>query len=163
VQLPDDFIKADLSSDTASGADCLQNGGSCDIYVIRYGAAQDTAVLVRPVPASAASGRPFAGSGTVGRLYQRDAKGRWVNSGNFDHLDCPGVVGALRMGNLVAVRPEHDDLVVSGVRLQYWPVRTASEPCVVAAVPPARPLPAHAREATAPPQMKPAFGSSGIP
>ena len=157
AQLPKDFANSDWSKDFASNPDCLRNGASCDIYVVPYGAAGETAVIVRPYRTNADSIPPYNPVG-LSRIFQRDRDGRWVPTGTFTHMNCPGVIAALRAGNLESARPEHDDLVVNGARLQFSATWTADDKCAAQPQSSTSGDVERARDADAPPHMGPAFG-----
>jgi hypothetical protein len=152
AQLPTDFRNADWSGQpTFPPLDCLTNGGSCDIYLVAYGGAGKSAVIVRRSRTDDDTTSAFLGD--VGRLFQRGADGKWKETGMFNHLNCPGVVAALREGKFVESPPEHDDLTVAGVRLRFASnVRTQDE-CTVNLHPPRAPK--QTPDATGPLQMGP--------
>lgn len=150
--LPADFKSSDWSSEPGLNLNCLQNGGACDIYVVPYGGEGNTAVIVRETGAL----RGYYANSS-GLLYQRDSTGKWVNTGSFNHMDCAGVVSALRNGQLSAARPEHDDLMANGVRLAFAAIYRGSEKCL-AAPPTSEPRPDRSQDAAAPSHMGPAFG-----
>ena len=119
------------------GFDCLRNGAPCEIYLVPYGDNRDTVVIVRP---TSPNGRqPLASvHGSSARLFERDASGKWINTGTFDRIDCPGVVDALRAGQLSWSRPEHDDLLVNGVRLEFSKLTHGDDQCLPAPQPSSR-------------------------
>ena len=158
AQLPADFRNEEGQLGDIANPLCMQNGSPCDIYVVPYGPDAKPALIVRsPVLTSSR----FTGSvgSSIGVVFQRNAAGNWSRLGTLQNLNCPGVESALQNGNLTSVPPEHDDLLVAGVRLQFLSAR----PYVVNCAPPANSAPAlkqdPAREATAPARMGPAFGS----
>jgi hypothetical protein len=139
------------------GFDCLRNGAPCEIYLVPYGDNRDTVVIVRPM--SPSNRQPLASVyGSSARLFQRDASGQWINTGTFDRIDCPGVVDALRAGQLNWSRPEHDDLLVNGVRLEFSKLPHRDDQCLPAPQPSSRPGSNRASDADAPAHMGPAFG-----
>ena len=157
TRLPEDFRNADWSRDTALNLDCLRNGASCDIYVLPYGSTGEPAVIVRPD--STKNEMMRAGStDAAARLFQRDPHGKWVQTGTFNHLNCAGVVAALREGQFVLARPEHDDLVVAGVRLHFSAGWRGNDSCAGESQPKPPSAQDRARDADAPPHMGPAFG-----
>jgi Domain of unknown function (DUF4153) len=110
------------------GFDCLRNGAPCEIYLVPYGDNRDTVVIVRPM--SPGNRQPPAPVYALpARLFQRDASGKWVNTGTFDRINCPGVVDGLRAGQLSWARPEHDDLLVNGVRLEFSKLTHGADQC----------------------------------
>ena len=156
AQLPKDFANSDWSKDVAPAADCLRTGASCDIYVVPYGPASETAVIVRSY--TNADTIPRYNPVELSRLFQRDRNGIWVQTGTFTHTNCPGVIAGLRAGKPESVRPEHDDLIVDNVRLHFSASWSPADNCAAQAQsnPPSKAEPA--RDADAPPHMGPAFG-----
>ena len=157
AQLPKGFRNSDWSRDSTQNLDCLRNGASCDIYVVPYGPGSQTAVIVRsyrtndetipaynPVPSS--------------RLFQRDSDGKWVQTGTFTHMNCPSVIDALRAGTLASARPEHDDLIVDGVRLRFSAAWRGDDKCAAEPESNTATDSQRAQDANAPPHMGPAFG-----
>jgi hypothetical protein len=158
AQLSKDFENSDLAKDFAFNPDCLRNGASCDIYLVPYGPAAETAVIVRSYRTN--NDRLSAYNPVeLGRLFQRNPDGKWVQTGTFTHMNCPSVIAALRAGKLAWARPEHDDLIVDGVRLHFSAAWRGDDKC--AADPRSSPSsnPERARDADAPPHMGPAFGA----
>jgi len=153
-RLPDDFRSADWSSQPQLNGNCLRDGGACDIYILPHGDVGDAMVLVQ---ASAVRSGAF-GALALAQVFQKDRSGRWVNSGTFDHLDCPGVVSALQRGQLAWIPPQHDDLIVNGVRLDFSASGSANRGCTT---PPGAPHLGTAHEAEAPARMAPAFAGVG--
>jgi hypothetical protein len=145
--LPEDFKSSDWSSGPVYGINCLLNGGACEIYVVPYGGEGNMAIFVREAEG------PLEDDSSA-EVYQRDATGKWVNTGSFNHLDCPGVLSALRDGEVSSVPPEHDDLMVHGVRLEFSAAGRVGDKCR-AAHPESHP---RSRDAAAPAHMGPAFG-----
>ena len=92
-----------------------------------------------------------------GRLFQRDSSGTWVRTGQFEHINCPAVIAALRAGKIQSVPPAHEDLVVAGVTLRFSDTRESEHEC---AGNPARGLmtPNLPVIPRAPAHMGPAFG-----
>jgi hypothetical protein len=156
AHLPQDFKSSDWSSEIAFNLNCLQNGATCDIYVLPYGGAGELAVIVRQTGES----RGY-NIGTSGLLYQRDSTGKWVNTGSFNHMDCPGVLSSLRRGQSTSARSEHDDLMADGVRLEFSARLHGNEQCASAAQSGQRTLEGP-RDSGAPSYMGPAFGVPGV-
>jgi len=76
-------------------------------------------------------------------------------------LRCPAVIAALRAGKVASVRPQYDDLMAAGIRLEMTPNRTpASDPCPAPSEPP-KPAPTPAPDSRAPARLGPAFGNPG--
>lgn len=140
--------------------DCLRNGAPCEIYVVPYGASHETVVIVRPGRVTSRQPLTFVYEPS-GRLFQRDSSGKWADTGGFNRLDCPGVAAALQAGQLVSVRPEHDDLIVSGVRLEFSKLGRADDRCQAAPQPNPQPGADRSRDSSAPAHMGPAFGKPG--
>jgi hypothetical protein len=140
--------------------DCLRNGAPCEIYVVPYGASHETVVIVRPGRVTSRQPLTFVYEPSA-RLFQRDSSGKWVDTGGFNRLDCPGVAAALQAGQLVSVRPEHDDLIVSGVRLEFSKLGRADDRCQAAPQPNPQPGADRSRDSSAPAHMGPAFGKPG--
>lgn len=157
AQLPEGFRNADWSRDSGFGLDCLRNGASCDIYVVPYGPSGEVAVIVRSYRTGGETIPPY-NPVAWGRLFQRETDGKWAQTGTFSHMNCPSVIAALRAGKFAAVRPEHDDLFVDGVRLNFAAVGRGDNECVAEPLPNTSSNPERARDATAPPHMGPAFG-----
>lgn len=160
TQLPQDFKDSNGSQDFPFGSsDCLRNGASCDIFVVPYGPAGEVAVIVRSYKNKSDNGTYVPAPLALGRLFQRNADGKWIQTGTFTHMNCPSVIEALRAGKLETARPEHDDLIAAGVRLRFSSTWRAADTC--AGEPqthkPSSQQPAH--DAQAPPQMGPAFGT----
>jgi hypothetical protein len=156
AQLPRDFKSSDWSSEPSFNLNCLQNGASCDIYIVPYGGAAELAVIVRQTGES----RGY-NAGTSGLLYQRDSTGKWMNTGSFNHMDCPGVVSTLRKGQLTLARSEHDDLMADGVRLEFSASLHGNDHQCAPAAPSGQLTPERVRDSAAPSYMGPAFGSPG--
>jgi hypothetical protein len=151
--LPQDFRDADFSRTIPTyGFSCLRDGTPCDIYVLPSGAAGETTIVVRFTNDS--SHTPSAYVPPMANVFQRDRDGKWVDTGTLSGAGCPEIVDALREGTVTWVRPEHDDLVVHGVRLRISPVWRADGAC---AKPPIGEQ-EKARDADAPAHMGPAFG-----
>ena len=159
AQLPKDFVNTARPREFGFGPDCLRNGASCDIYVMPYGAAGETAVIVRSYATNNDS-MPVYSPAALARLFQRDPDGRWVQTGTFSHVNCPSVIAALRAGKSAPARPEHDDLMVDNVRLRFSAAQTADDRCVAEAHSNAPKTPQRTQDADAPPQMGPAFGGT---
>ncbi len=157
AQLPEEFRNADWSRDAGFNLDCLRNGASCDIYVVPYGPAGETAVIVRAY-GTTNDMVPAYDAGLLSQLFQRGPQGKWVQEGHFTHINCPSVVAALREGKVVSARPEHDDLIVAGVRLNFSAPWQANNQCVGEGQSNPSGIRNPARDANAPPQMGPAFG-----
>ena len=157
TQLPQGFRDSARSPDFPNGSDCLATGATCDIYVVSYGSGNDTAVIVRTYRAGSATTPLYPPIG-LGRLFQREPDGKWVQTGTITHLNCPSVIAALREGRVTAVRPEHDDLIADGVRLHVSATRSWDDRCGAEA-PSVSGTPQPARDAQAPPHMGPAFGT----
>ncbi|MGA7538745.1 MAG: DUF4153 domain-containing protein [Steroidobacteraceae bacterium] len=155
ADLPKDFKGSDWSLAPVYGINCLENGGACEIYVVPYGSKGSTAVVVRETEGAMADN-------SSGDVFQRDASGKWVYTGSFNHLDCPGVLSALRRGESSAVSSEHEDLMADGVRLEFSAARPANDTCQAARVS-NQSRPPHSRDAVAPSHMGPAFGQPGGP
>ena len=158
-ELPQGLDKMD-SPPTDFGFECLRDGAPCEIYLVPYGENRDPLVLVRPM--SPDNGRRLAPIyGSSARLFQRDPHGKWINTGTFDRIDCPGVIDALRAGQLSWARPEHDDLMANGVRLEFSKLARPAEQCTPPPKPSQPTSPDRARDAEAPGHMGPAFGKPG--
>jgi hypothetical protein len=157
--LPADFKSQDWGKNASFGSDCLQNGGICEIYVVPYGSAGAVAVIVHAVPYAARPANFYPSSSA--RLYERDVSGHWVNTGIFNHIDCPDVVTALRAGKVTPVRPEHDDLLVNGLRLKFISTEISDSHCAGQTPPNKSPEPAPTHDAHAPAHLGPAFGTPG--
>jgi hypothetical protein len=125
ASLPEDFRSADIASITQYQVNCLRGGAVCDIYVVADGT-QGVTLIVRPDGDTPGTkpGRPNSG-----QVFQRDPGGKWVVTGSIDDLECPGVVQALREGKVMPLRPEHDDLLVNGLRLQFMPAVVGRKSC----------------------------------
>jgi hypothetical protein len=129
----------------------------CDIYVGPFGRNGATAVVVNPT--SGAAGSTMNGSMRSATVYERDATGRWSSSGTLNHIDCPAVAEALRLGHAGAVAPEHTDLMVNGIRLEFISNRTFAPQCQEEKPPDTPALQKTPADAQAPAHMGPAFGS----
>lgn len=155
VALPPDFKSTKFTKDVIFTPACLTNGSACEIIIWETRRQSLPLLLVYG---------PEKGSATTSRetsvpVYARDLTGRWGRIGSFDHIDCPGVLDALRKGQGTAIRPAYDDLQVDGIRLNFSPdSRSADTTC-----PKAEPVPRaeKPRVARAPSQMGPAFGNAG--
>lgn len=153
AQLPSDFRSQDWSTD----AYCLRNGNPCDIYVGSFGRGGTTAVIVNPTSGAQPSGTND--SIRTAMVYERDSSGIWQKTGTLDRISCPDVAAALRTGKATAVPPEHNDLMVNGIRLRFI-ANWGFEPQCQAGnsadklMPPKTP-----GDAQAPAHMGPAFGS----
>ena len=114
--LPQDFSAQDWTKDVGLAHECLKNGAPCAIYVVAHGPDGATALVVQSLPTP---DKKFVFPPTnLGSVFERDAGGRWVHTGEFDHLNCPAVVAALKAGAAERVRPDHDDVIAGGVRLR---------------------------------------------
>jgi hypothetical protein len=157
AQLPAGFKDSVRSRDTPFTPDCLLTGAVCDVYVVPYGSGVDTAVIVR-ASGGDSDKNPGYHPGESGRLFQQDSNGKWEQTGSIADLDCPGVIEALRQGNADAIRPEHDDLVVNGVRLRFSAARSGDNRCHPGSTYGSPNSPREPRDAQAPSRMGPAFG-----
>jgi Domain of unknown function (DUF4153) len=158
AQLPQDFKDSVSGPNSGFIPDCLRTGATCDIYLIPYGSTDETAVMVRSYKAADDKTSGY-NQGAWGRLFQRASDGKWVPTGNFTHLNCPSVISALRDGKVAAARPEHDDLMVNGVRLRFSAAVSTDEGCASGRPANASSSALPTRDADAPPHMGPAFGS----
>ena len=158
AQLPQGFLALTRAPAPPFMPDCLHMGATCDIYMLPYGSNNETAVIVRPYRQPSDKGPDYYPLGS-GRLYQRDSEGNWVETGTLTHINCPTVIAALREGNAAAARPEHDDLIVSGIRLRFSANASKNDKCAADPEEKATAKPPPAHDADAPPHMGPAFGS----
>jgi hypothetical protein len=153
TQLPPDFKSQNWSSD----AYCLRNGMPCDIYVGSFGQGGATAVIVNQT--SGAQHSATNDSNRNAMVYERNSAGSWQKTGTINHIDCPDVAVALRTGKATAVPPEHNDLMVNGIRLKFF-YNWAYEPqCQVEKSADKLQPPKTTGDAQAPAHMGPAFGS----
>ena len=148
--LPQDFRAKDWQEESAYDAPCLRNGTPCDIFVLP-GSAAPTLIIHR----TAAPGNEDGGA-----VYARDPSGAWHRSGTLNNLRCPAVIAALRAGKVTSIRPQYDDLMAAGTRLDMTPLRgSRPDPCPEPPLPPAKATPAP--DSRAPARLGPAFGNPG--
>jgi hypothetical protein len=147
--LPQDFRAKDWQESTSYDAPCMENGTPCDIFVLPAGPAP-TLIIHRTAPKGEDSAP----------VYTRDAAGEWHRTGTLNNLRCPAVIAALRNGKAAPVRPQFDDVMAAGIRLEMTPSRMSGpDPCPEPAPPPAKPAPP--TDARAPGNLGPAFGNPG--
>jgi hypothetical protein len=155
VELPQGFKESARSPDFPYNPDCLLTGATCDIYVVPYGPSNDTAVIVRTYRTTADQTPIYYPVG-VGRIFQRESEGKWVQTGTLTHMNCASVIDALRQAKVASVTPEHDDLIANGVRLRFSTTRSKDDQCAPETK---TSSPQPPRDAQAPPHMGPAFGT----
>ena len=158
TQLPQDFSGSVGQVGYFQDPPCMQDGSTCDIYVVPYGKDGKQAIIVRTIEkkSALAPGYPIGASAA---LFQRDANGKWIAMGTLQNLNCPGVATALAHGELTSAPPEHDDLMVAGVRLEFSAARPYVNKCPAPAPSGSSPQKDQAHDPSAPPQMGPAFGA----
>ncbi len=153
--LPPDFRAADWQENGSYDALCLRGGTACDIYVLPGATSTAPTVIVHStVPTPDASAPTFA----------RDTAGVWQRIGTFNNLRCPAVIAALREGKVARVRPQYDDVIAGGIRLEMSRNRDGDpDPCPAPAPTPSKSPqpPADPADAEAPARMGPAFGNPG--
>jgi hypothetical protein len=157
AQLPQGFKETDWTA--FSNPECLRNGRGCEIYVVAYGVPGDVAVIVHPAQHTA--GSFTSDNSSIAPLYQRDSAHGWVNTGFFSHMNCHTALAALQDGKVATTAPQHDDLLVAGMRLQFSAIAPVMSADCEDALPRNVPQPSHAREPQAPLNMGPAFGRPG--
>lgn len=148
--LPQDFRVKDWQEAASYDAPCMVDGSPCDIFVLP-GKSAPTLIVHRTAAAGSEDSAP---------VYTRDPSGEWHRTGTLSNLRCPTVIAALRAGAAAPVRPQFDDIMAAGIRLEMTPNRMSGpDPCPS---PPPKPVATpKPGNADAPARMGPAFGNPG--
>ena len=148
--LPQDFRTKGWEENANYDAPCLKDGTPCDIFVLPG----------KPAPTLIIHRIAAPGSEDNAPVFTRDPSGEWHRTGTLNNMRCPAVIAELRAGKAAPVRPQYDDVMAAGIRLEMTPNRTFSaDPCPEPAQPPAKP--AAPSDARAPGNLGPAFGNPG--
>jgi hypothetical protein len=156
ARLPDDFRSTNFPKTSQVVPLCMRDGTPCDIYILPYGALNDSAIIVSPHKPQLGERAPYFV--LEGHVFQRDREGKWIHIGTLAGMGCPNIVAALRDGKVTTVRPEYDDLLVDGVRIHFSSVPRVDNVCAKESSPKPENRQDKPRDADAPVQMGPAFG-----
>jgi hypothetical protein len=111
--LPDDFLRQDWSKGWPL-PDCLTAKAECEAF---FGDLNSDGVA-----------EVLLSAGGMISAYQ-DREGRWELIGRLEPGNCPGLVEAMRAGNLASTPPRFADLDVAGQRLRLETGRTPASGC----------------------------------
>lgn len=147
ARLPADFKPENLESAATFEAQCLRDGTPCDIIV--WPGQGSPLLIVRD---------PDNQVGMTQSVLGREASGKWTQVGRIANAGCPAVLDGLRKGQVQSVRPQHDDLMVGGVRLTFFPKVGDDQNCAPPRPAPPPPKPVRAPASAA---LGPAFSGPG--